>query len=243
MWRVLACVLSCSARFNRWQPMWSRPIGNSWRTTTDIGKSWTSILLNLDGNNQWWQWAGPGGWNDPDMLRVGGGFLSDDEEVSHFSLWCLVKAPLILGHNLTNQSTRTVEILSNVELIALNQDRLGLQGRLVMNDSVNAVQVWAAPMENGDVAVVLFNRHSTVKNVTAHWSDLWIQPDFALMHVRDLWLHADLGLFNASYTATLRPHASATLRLHATDPVGPVGGERVWRPLEEQQPPGRVDVE
>ena len=75
-------------------------------------------------------------------------------------------------------------------------------------------------MDNGDLAAVLFNRHSTTQNVTAHWSDLGIQPDYALMHVRDLWQHRDLGLFNASFTATLRPHASLTIRLHATDPAG-----------------------
>ena len=209
----------CAARFNRYQPMWSRVIGNSWRTTTDIGTSWASVMFNLDGNNQWWQWAGRGGWSDPDMLRVGQGFLSDDEEVSHFSLWCLIKAPLIMGHDLTQQTTRTVQILTNTELIALNQDPLGRQGRLVLNDTQQEVQVWAVALDNGDVAAVLLNRHNSLtKNVTARWGDLDIIPEAAEMHVRDLWLHQDMGIFNVSYTATLRPHQSVTIRLQALDP-------------------------
>ena len=159
------------------------------------------------------------------MLRVGQGYLTDDEEVSHFSLWCLVKAPLILGHDVTRQTPRTVEILSNAELIGLNQDRLGAQGRIVLNDTERGVQVWAAPLDNGDVAAVLFNRDSAAKNVTAAWRDLWIEPDFALMRVRDLWAHKDLGLFNASFTALLRSHASVTIRLSATDPFY---GNKAW---------------
>ena len=176
-------------------------------------------MFNLDGNNQWWQWAGRSGWNDPDMLRVGQGLLTDDEEVSHFSLWCLIKAPLLMGHDLTNQTDRTVQILTNTELIALNQDPLGRQGRLVLNDTKEQVQVWAVALDNGDVAAVLFNRHNSLtRNVTARWEDLGIVPSAAEMHVRDLWLHANVGVFNVSYTAALRPHQSITIRLRALDP-------------------------
>jgi alpha-galactosidase len=210
----------CAALFDLWQPMWSRPIGNSWRTTTDIGNWWASVMTNLDHNNQWWQWAGPGGWNDADMLRVGQSGLTVDEEISHFSLWCLIKSPLILGNDLRRMSQSTLTILSNVELIAINQDQLGVQGRCVLNDTVDSVQVWAVPLEDGDVAAILFNRHDKeVRYVTALWHDLGIAPASAMMHVRDLWLHQEMGLFNANYSVTLRPHASVTVRISATDPI------------------------
>ena len=210
----------CAARFDLWQPMWSRAIGNSWRTTTDIGNWWASVMTNLDHNNQWWQWAGPGGWNDADMLRVGQNALTVDEEISHFSLWCLIKSPLILGNDLRRMSLITLTTISNAELIAINQDSLGVQGRCVLNDTVNSVQVWAVPLEDGDVAAILFNRHDqAMRNVTALWSDLGIAPSSAPMSIRDLWLHREMGLFNASYSATLRPHASITVRISATDPI------------------------
>jgi len=110
---------------------WAKDVGNSWRTTGDISDSWTSMINIIDKNNKWADYAGPGGWNDPDMLEVGNGGMTYDEYRTHFSLWALVKAPLLIGCDVTKKDPKTFEILMNKEVIAVNQDKLGVQGRKV----------------------------------------------------------------------------------------------------------------
>eukprot|EP01111_Echinosteliopsis_oligospora_P002805 TRINITY_DN1438_c0_g1_i1.p1 TRINITY_DN1438_c0_g1~~TRINITY_DN1438_c0_g1_i1.p1 ORF type:complete len:510 (+),score=182.54 TRINITY_DN1438_c0_g1_i1:69-1598(+) len=110
---------------------WAPKIGNSWRTTNDINDSWDSMTWNLDLSNEWASYAGPGGWNDPDMLEVGNGGMTYDEYKAHFSLWALSKSPLIIGCDVTSMSNETIEILTNEEVIAINQDDLGVQGKKV----------------------------------------------------------------------------------------------------------------
>ena len=115
---------------------WAGPVGNSWRTTGDIRDNWNSVTSNLDENNKWYMYAGPGQWNDPDILEVGnsnaktkgGGLLTIAEQRSHFTLWCLIKAPLLLGNDIRSIPHEIMEIISNPEIIALNQDPLGKQG-------------------------------------------------------------------------------------------------------------------
>jgi len=118
---------------------WARKVGNSWRTTSDIEDKWRSMLSNLYINNQWADYAGPGGWNDPDMLEVGNGGMTDVEYRSHFSLWALSKAPLLIGCDVTKMSQATVTTLTNPEVIAVNQDTLGIQGKLVSSRNVISV--------------------------------------------------------------------------------------------------------
>jgi len=115
---------------------WAPLVGNSWRTTGDISDNWNSVMSNLDQNNLVWQYAAPGGWNDPDMLEVGNGGLSFEEEKAHFSLWALVKAPLIIGCDMTNMDNDTFYILSNEEVIAVSQDPLGVQGHMLSAPSL-----------------------------------------------------------------------------------------------------------
>ena len=110
---------------------WARPVGNSWRTTGDIVNSWSSMIDIIDQNNRWYEYAGPGGWNDPDMLEVGNGGMTVEEEKIHFGLWCLSKAPLLIGCDITKMSKDTFEILTNPEAISINQDPLGIQGRKI----------------------------------------------------------------------------------------------------------------
>ena len=110
---------------------WASSVGNSWRTTIDIYNSWDSMVYIIDTNNKWYEYAGPGGWNDPDMLEVGNGGMTLEEEKIHFGLWCLSKAPLLIGCDITNLSKETFEILTNPEIIAINQDLLGIQGRKI----------------------------------------------------------------------------------------------------------------
>ena len=110
---------------------WAAPVGNSWRTTGDIFNSWTSMINIIDINDKWYEYAGPGGWNDPDMLEVGNGGMNVEEEKIHFGLWCLSKAPLLIGCDITKMSKETFEILTNPEVIAINQDKLGIQGHKI----------------------------------------------------------------------------------------------------------------
>jgi alpha-galactosidase len=110
---------------------WAKDVGNSWRTTGDIFNSWSSMIGIIDQNDRWWEYAGPGGWNDPDMLEVGNGGMTVDEEKIHFALWCVSKAPLLIGCDITKMSKDTFDILTNEEAIAVNQDSLGVQGKKI----------------------------------------------------------------------------------------------------------------
>ena len=145
------------------------------------------------------------------MLEVGNGGMSYDEYVAHFSLWCLVKSPLLIGCDVTNITNETLGILTNAEVIALNQDALGVQGHRVWNNTAGH-DVWAAPMANGDVAVVLLNRADSAANITAQWSDIGMKAG-ANATVRDLWSKQGLGTFTDSITLSVGSHASRTLRL------------------------------
>ncbi|KAK3268672.1 alpha-galactosidase, variant 2, partial [Cymbomonas tetramitiformis] len=110
---------------------WAQEVGNSWRTTGDITDTFASMVSRADLTERLWRAAGPGGWNDPDMLEVGNGLMSHEEYKTHFSLWALMKAPLLIGCDLLSITNETLEILSNKEVIAVNQDALGVQGRKV----------------------------------------------------------------------------------------------------------------
>ena len=111
--------------------MWGKNVGNSWRTTKDIKDNWRSMIRNIDINDKWYKYAGPGGWNDPDMLEVGNGGMSFDEYRTHYSLWAITKAPLLIGCDVTKMDKETLEILANPEVIAINQDSLGEQARKI----------------------------------------------------------------------------------------------------------------
>ena len=110
---------------------WGREVGNSWRTTGDISDSWKSMTRIIDTNNKWYEYAGPGGWNDPDMLEVGNGGMNIEEYKAHFGLWAITKAPLLIGCDIINMSKETKDILTNPEVIAINQDPLGIQGHKI----------------------------------------------------------------------------------------------------------------
>uniref|UniRef100_A0A804Q6E6 Alpha-galactosidase n=1 Tax=Zea mays TaxID=4577 RepID=A0A804Q6E6_MAIZE len=112
-------------------PKWGGMYGNSWRTTGDINDTWSGMLDNIDLNDAYARYAKPGGWNDPDMLEVGNGGMAYNEYVVHFSLWAIAKAPLVIGCDVTRVSNETLGILSNAEVIAISQDRLGVQGQKV----------------------------------------------------------------------------------------------------------------
>jgi alpha-galactosidase len=142
---------------------WAGNVGHLWRTTGDIGPSYSSMLSIFHQNVGLDAYAGPGHWNDPDMLEVGNG-MSDTEGRAHFSLWAQMAAPLLAGNNLVNASSATLSILGNKAVIAVDQDSLGKQGRMV--SSSGGLDVLAKPLANGDVSVVLFNENSGTATIS-----------------------------------------------------------------------------
>ncbi|XP_042012460.1 alpha-galactosidase-like [Salvia splendens] len=165
---------------------WAKSIGNSWRTTGDIRDDWNIMTSLADQNDRWAKYAGPGGWNDPDMLEVGNGGMSSEEYRSHFSIWALIKAPLLIGCDVRSMDKVTVEILSNKEVIAVNQDKLGIQGKKLKQ--YGDLEVWGGALTRNRVAVALWNRGSSEATITAHWSDIGLNHT-ALVYARDLWAH------------------------------------------------------
>ncbi|KAL6611233.1 hypothetical protein ACP70R_039161 [Stipagrostis hirtigluma subsp. patula] len=182
---------------------WGGLYGNSWRTTTDIKDTWTSMLSNIDENDAYAQYAKPGGWNDPDMLEVGNGGMTYNEYVVHFSLWAIAKAPLIIGCDVTSISKETLGILSNAEVIAINQDRLG---------------VWAGRLTRHRKAVLLLNRGAKRSmSITATWPDVGIRRGVTV-EARDVWEQVTLvPKFTGSLTAVVAPHSC---KLFVLTPVG-----------------------
>src|ERR1044072_1850616 len=147
--------------------LWAKNTGNLWRTTGDIWdsfnkqddahKSWAHTVVEIaDLNEPLWPYAGPGHWNDPDMLEVGNGGMTTDEYRAHFSLWAMMAAPLIAGNDIANMREVTRSTLLNKEVIAVDQDSLGVQGHRVHKDGDS--EVWVKPLSGGAVAVLLFNR-------------------------------------------------------------------------------------
>ncbi|MQL72187.1 hypothetical protein Taro_004561, partial [Colocasia esculenta] len=183
---------------------WAPALGNSWRTTGDIEDKWESMTSIADQNDRWASYAGPGAWNDPDMLEVGNGGMTTEEYRSHFSIWALVKAPLLIGCDIRSMSNDTLKILSNRGVIAVNQDPLGRQGRKVKKDG--DLEVWAGPLSGGKVAVVLWNRGSSQATITAYWSDLGLEPTKDVK-ARDLWKHVNIPSIRGQISAVVESHA------------------------------------
>jgi alpha-galactosidase len=180
---------------------WGRFVGGQlWRTTLDIRDSWASMLSILDKQVGLEKYSGPNAWNDPDMLEVGNGKMTSAEYVAHFSLWALLNAPLIAGNDLRSMNDSTRAILTNREVIAVDQDWGGSQGYKLKGDSVT--QVWIKPMSNGDRAVVLLNRGATTATISTTMPEIGLPAGQHLE--RDLWAHAERtadGVVSASVAA------------------------------------------
>ena len=187
-------------------------LANQWRIAFDINASWSSITSLIDADAPLSGYAGPGHWNDPDMLEVGNGSLTQDENESHFSMWAMLAAPLLAGNDLRSMTAATTAILTNTEVAAVDQDPLGKQGTLVATPQ-SGLQVWSKPLSAGNVrAVGLLNRNATAASITVSFTQLGLSGASAT--VRDLWHHRDLGTFSGSYTATNVPsHGVAMLRI------------------------------
>ncbi len=191
--------------------------GNSWRTTGDIQDNWNSLHGIYESQAGHSAYAGPGHWNDPDMLMVGVvGFgnthpthLTPNEQVLHISLWCLLSSPLLIGCDLTKLDPLTLALLTNDEALDINQDPLGKPAALVSKDA-NDGEVWARPLFDGTRAVGLVNGDDDPRTLTVRWSDLGVtgaQP------VRDLWLHKNAGTFSGSYSVEVPAHGAVLLKI------------------------------
>jgi alpha-galactosidase len=212
---------------------WGVTTGNLWRTTGDIKDAWSSIYANILNNRTYAAYAGPNGWNDPDMLEVG---VSDDidygfvntshtEYQSHFSLWAIAAAPLIMGNDPTKVAANPeiLAILTNKEVIALDQDALGLQGTQVWQSADGDLSVWAKPLNaEGARGVVLLNAGDAPADVGFTLPMIGLAGGTAT--VRDLVAKMDLGAFADGYTVAAIPsHGTATLKVTGTEPPHPSG--------------------
>lgn len=216
----------CDWSFSSWMP----DCGNLWRTTADIQDTFSSLVANLTGDSPMAFVAGPGRWNDPDMLEVGNGGMTAAQDQSQFSLWCILAAPLITGNDLTAMPPQTLAILTNAEVIAVDQDPAGEQGIQVAGTSLR--QVWCKPLgtDFDTKAVAMFNLTSITSSMTMNWSNLGLQAGPAT--VRDLWAHSDLGMFTNSFTTTVPADGVVMLKVVGTAPVLPVLGTNYLTSLQ-----------
>jgi alpha-galactosidase len=192
---------------------WASGVGHLWRTTGDISDRWQSMLNVADASARHALAAGPGGWNDPDMLEVGNGGMTAVEYRTHFSLWAIMAAPLIAGNDIRTMSDTTRDILTNREVIAVDQDSLGVQGWLVAQPAPD-LQVWMKPLRGGARAVALVNRTAAPAEIAVEWSAIGLRPGAAA--VRDLWAHRDLGRHVSRFGAPVPSHGVVMVRVTGT---------------------------
>jgi alpha-galactosidase len=198
--------------------LWAKDVGNLWRTAGDIQDCWDCKrdwggmgfvhILDLQAGLE--SYAGPGHWNDPDMLEVGNGGMTTTEYRSHFSLWCILAAPLIAGNDIRTMSPEIADILKNKEVIAVDQDPLGSQGRRVKREG--DVEVWAKQLADGGRAVALLNRGATETKISVSWSDIGY-PNYLLASVRDLWALKDVGKVTGIFSAPVASHGVVMVRI------------------------------
>jgi alpha-galactosidase len=199
--------------------LWAKNIGNLWRTTGDIDDRWEGknpngysigVMDILDMQEALAPYAGPGHWNDPDMLEVGNGGMSETEYRAHFSLWAILAAPLIAGNDMAAMSAETRAILTNRDVIAIDQDSLGIQASRVAKDGDR--EVWARPLKGGGRAVLLLNRSTKPQDITVTWEELRY-PSGYKAQVRDLWQHAALPQAQGSFTAAVQGHGAVMVTI------------------------------
>jgi alpha-galactosidase len=196
---------------------WSPGVGNLWRTTGDVRPNWTRLVRNIDQNIPLAATARPGAWNDPDMLEIGNTGLSSTEAQTQFSMWAEMAAPLLIGTKLASATDTTLSILGNTDVIAVDQDSLGKQGRQISD--VNGLRVLAKPLANGDVAVALFNETGSSATIGTTTSAIGIAKAQRYF-VMDLW-SKKVTTTTGSISATVPSHGTVLFRVQAgvTGPV------------------------
>jgi alpha-galactosidase len=187
---------------------WGPHTGNLWRTTGDISDHYDRMSVIGFSQNGLEKFASPGHWNDPDMLEVGNGGMKHDEYLTHMSLWALLAAPFLAGNDIRNMSTETKDILTNPEVVAVDQDAKGIQGHRLWDEG--PLEIWAKPLADGTQAVGLFNRGESPLQITLDFKLLGLASPAKL---RDLWTHRDLGSFDNAYTAEVPKHGVVMLKV------------------------------
>jgi alpha-galactosidase len=206
--RPIVYSLSNYGMYEIWK--WAPSTGAQlWRTTDDIAPYVESIYAIGFGQSGLERFSGPGHWNDPDMLEIGNRDLSLDENRSHMSLWCLLAAPLMAGNDLTHMSTEALHVFTNREVIAVDQDLLGVQAHRISADG--PLEVWLRPLSSGDFAVGIFNKGDSSLNATLTMRELGIRDH---VRVRDLWLQHDLGMVEDKLETSTASHGVTLLRIH-----------------------------
>jgi alpha-galactosidase len=198
--------ISQKGQFNvaQWAP---RTGANLWRTGNELEENWASVAAAGFGQNGREYAAGPGAWNDPGLLQIGNTGMSADASRMQMNLWAVLSAPLMLGNDVRIMTRETVALLSNREVIAVNQDKLGRQGKRVVQSG--DTQVWAKTLADGSVAVAFFNTGARTTAVAVNWDQLGISgPQLA----RDLWWRENLGTANNSYRVVLTAGTSMLLK-------------------------------
>ena len=197
--------------------LWARDIGHLWRTTEDIQDCWDcvnnwgglGVVKILDKQVKLRKYAGPGHWNDPDMLQVGNRGLTINESRAHFSLWCMLAAPLMAGNDLRNMPGTIRDILTNKEVIALDQDPLGIQALKWMD--YGDLEIWFKPLKNGDLAFCFLNRSKTPEKINFDLKRRIYDVDIVRkvytidgsFEIRDLWKHKVIGSTKGSLKALI----------------------------------------
>ncbi|MEU0879289.1 NPCBM/NEW2 domain-containing protein [Lentzea sp. NPDC005914] len=200
--------------------LWAAETGHLWRTTGDISDNWSSMLSIFNQNAPLAGYAGPGRWNDPDMLEVGNGGMTDTEYRSHFSLWAMMAAPLLIGSDLRTATPATLSILTNRDLIAVDQDPLGRAGRVVR--AAGGVHVLSRPLANGDVAVALFNENASATTISTDLREIGLGA--GTYSVRDLWTKS-VDTTASSVSASVPGHGTVVYRLsRLSTPSAPPAG-------------------
>jgi len=192
---------------NVWE--WGPEVGgNLWRTTDDINDTYPRMVDIGFSQAGLAKYAGPGHWNDPDMLEVGNGGMTNDEYRMHMTLWVILAAPLLAGNDLSKMTPETLALLTNKEVIAVDQDALGKQGDRV--SAVGPMEIWAKPLSGGAKAVGLFNRADTPRSITLHLRDVDFSENAKL---RDLWQGKDVSATKGAYTVVVPRHGAVLLKV------------------------------
>jgi alpha-galactosidase len=187
---------------------WGPTTGNLWRTTGDINDTYERMSLIGFGQNGLEKFAGPGHWNDPDMLEVGNGGMKRDEYRTHMALWAILAAPLLAGNDLRNMSPETKELLLNSEVLAVDQDAKGVQGHRVWEEG--PLEIWVKPLADGSHAVGLFNRSESATKMTLDLNSVGAPASAKL---RDLLDHKDLGTVQNAYSAEVPKHGVVLVKI------------------------------
>ena len=217
---------------------WAKNIGHLWRTTGDITACWDceenhgtwsrwGILRIIDKEKPLRNYAGPGHWNDPDMLEVGNG-MSAAEDRAHFSMWAMLAAPLMSGNDVGKMSAETRQILINKDVIAVDQDPLGVPAFPAVSE--NGIEIWARPLSNGNWAICFLNRSDLPKTIDFDWKNRYIDDALSSRQIdarkttygiRDLWTKKNMGTTDAPLRAVVPPHDVLLLRLDKTGNLRP----------------------